>query len=437
MDPDPTHGSVFVFCHDRESGERLGRWIAEVGERPVLLCGEEKYHLEGTDEVTVDLVVSDLETDDPAARALLDRLVAGRIFDGAPQLHLFRDPALRETFGGRHSFVATTSLLSPPDPDEFRARVRLAAELGRLRRELQRVNICDPVTHLFNRRYFVRRLEEEFARARRYRAPLSLVFFDIDHLKKINDTWGQTTGDAVIDLVAEVLRSKVRKGDVLGRIGEESFAVVLPNNRYRGAAVFASNIRTELSHQLPPFASEDERILVSAGVSSFPDNNAISTVDDLLRATEDALGAAKERGGNRVFIDEAVLEGEKRLILVADSDNRLLELAEDLLTVDDYRIDRADSATMTLEKLRFRRPDLLVLDLHLTDTSHGMTLIERIHKLFPKDRFPIVGLSNSTETDPVQVTRLGVDRFITKPFSLTLLRSVVRELLDAYTPTEV
>ncbi|MDX1389707.1 MAG: diguanylate cyclase [Acidobacteriota bacterium] len=437
MDSDFKHGCVFVLCHDDESGERLGRWIAEVGERPMLFGGDEKYRLDNADGAAVDLVVSDLDTDDPSARALLDRLVAGQILDGVPQLHLFRDPAMREAFAARQSWIATTALPSPPDADEFRARVRLAAEMGRLRRELRRVNICDPVTNLLNRRHLVRRLEEEFARARRYRSPLSLVFFDIDHLKRINDTWGQTTGDAVIELVSDLLRSKVRKGDVLGRIGEESFAVVLPNNRYRGAAIFASNIRTELSHQLPPFASADERILVSAGVSSFPDNNSISTADDLIRATEDALRAAKERGGNRVYIDEEVLEGEKRLILVADSDNRLLELAEDLLTVDDYRIDRADSAAMTLEKLRFRRPDLLVLDLHMTDANHGVSLIERIHKLFPKDRFPIVGLSNSSETDPVQVTRLGVDRFITKPFSLTLLRSVVRELLDTYTPAEV
>ena len=149
------------------------------------------------------------------------------------------------------------------------------------------------------------------------------------------------------------------------------------------------------------------------------------------------MTAAKERGGNRVFIDEAVLDGEKPLILVADSDKRLLELAEDLLTVDDYSVDQADSAAMTLEKLRFRRPDLLVLDLQMTDASHGVTLIERIHKLFPKDRFPIVGLSNSAGTDPVRVTRLGVDRFITKPFSLSLLRSVVQELLDSYIPAKI
>ena len=70
MRPDPSHVSVLVFCADRDSGALLGRWIAEVGERPVLLTGDEKYYLEDGDDATVDLVVSDLEPDDPAARSL-------------------------------------------------------------------------------------------------------------------------------------------------------------------------------------------------------------------------------------------------------------------------------------------------------------------------------------------------------------------------------
>jgi len=434
MGPEPPHGCVFVFCRDREAGERLGRWIAEVGERPILLSGDEKYYIDDGGDEAIDLVVSDLDTGDPAGRALLDRLIAGRVFEDVPQLHLFGDPSLREALTGRHTLVARASMDSPPDPVEFQSRVRLAAEVGRLRRELRRVTIRDPMTGLYNRRYVVQRLEQEFARARRYRSALSTVFFDIDRLRKINDAWGQATGDAVIHLVSDVLRSKVRKGDILGRMGEESFGVVLPNSRYRGAAVFASNIRTGLANQLPPFATEGTQIQISAGISSFPDNNDIATCDDLIRATEGALASAKKRGGNRVFIDEAVLEGEKHLILVADADRRLLDLAEDLLAVDDYRIDRAESASMTLEKLRFRRPHLLVLDLQMTDESRGEPLIDRIHALFPRDRFPIVGLSSNTETDPVRVTRLGVDRFITKPFSLSLLRSVVKELLDTYTP---
>jgi DNA-binding response OmpR family regulator len=76
-----------------------------------------------------------------------------------------------------------------------------------------------------------------------------------------------------------------------------------------------------------------------------------------------------------------------------------------------------------------------VLDLQLSD--NGMPLIEKIQKQYPGERFPTVGLSRDADTDPEQLTRLGVDRFITKPFSLSLLRSVVRELLESYKPVAV
>jgi PleD family two-component response regulator len=207
---------------------------------------------------------------------------------------------------------------------------------------------------------------------------------------------------------------------------------VLGNNHYRGAAVFASNVRTEIAQRLPDSVGEDVHVRVSAGISSYPDNAGVNRPDDLIRAVEGALAEAKSRGGNRVFIDEAVLKSEKRLILVIDSDQRLLELAEDLLSLDDYRVVLSDSPTTAMETLRFRRPDLLVLDLQLAD--QGTPLIERIQRMYPGERFPTVGLSREPDTDPERMSRLGVDRFITKPFSLSLLRSVVRELLDSYKP---
>lgn len=432
MEPRSRPGSILVVSDDREAGERLGRWIASVGARPVTLSGAEKFLIDGSDEGILDLVITDLDTGDPSGLALLKRFVAGDLLSRVPQIHLFRDLALREDMVARNPSLAFISMSSPPDAADFQARVMLGSEVGRLRRELTRTSIRDLFTGLYNRRYLIQRLEEEFARARRYRSMLSLVFFDIDQLREINAAHGQEMGDAVIHLVSEVLHARVRKEDMLGRIGEESFGVVLPNNRYRGAAVFASNVRTEIAEKLAERTGEEVQVRISAGVSSFPDNAAVRAPQDLIRAAENALAEAKKRGGNRVFIDEAVLRGERRLVLVVDPDRRLLELAEDLLSLDDYRVVLSDTARSALETLRFRRPDLLVLDLQLEEDDHP--LIERIHAMYPKERFPIVGLSRDPDTDPETMTRLGVDRFITKPFSLSLLRSVVRELLESYKP---
>jgi diguanylate cyclase (GGDEF)-like protein len=425
------HGNVLVLTTDEDAGERLRRWVEGAGERPMLLVGSDKLALLHGDDETVDLLVTDVDSDDPAARALLDRLVRGDLFAGIPQLHLFRDLRLRDALQGAGVGLVTTSLPSPPETSEFQARVRLAAEVGRLRRELQRSSIRDGMTGLFNRRYLLLRLEEEFSRSRRHRTPLSLAFFDVDHLKQINDAFGQVAGDSVIRGVARTIKGRVRKEDILGRLGEESFGVVLPGNRYRGAATFANKVRTDTEEFLARYDHDNAQVRISAGISSFPDNGTIETADDLIRTTENALSEAKARGGNRVFIDEGVLRHERPVVLVADADEGLLDLAEDLLTLDDLRVIRASSARTALETLRFRRPDLLVLDVHLAEEESGTTLIDRVRAMAGEVRFPIVGLSKEPGRQPEDLQRLGVDRYITKPFSLTVLRSLVRELLDA------
>jgi DNA-binding response OmpR family regulator len=133
-----------------------------------------------------------------------------------------------------------------------------------------------------------------------------------------------------------------------------------------------------------------------------------------------------------VFIDEGVLQKERQVVLVADPDTHLLELTEDLLALDDFRVVKAGTGRTALEALRVRPPDLVVVDLGMLEREGGVPLIEKIQQMYPGSRFPIVGLSSDGGADPEVLSRLGVDRFITKPFSLSLLRSAARELLDAY-----
>lgn len=430
MEMEPQHGNVLVLTTDEETGERLRRWVEAAGETAVLLSGAEKFLMVQGDDPTVDLLVTDLDTDDPSSGNLIDRLVRGDLFEGVPQIHLFRDLGLREALAQAGSSFAASSMTSPPEAGEFQARVRLAAEVGRLRRELQRQSIRDSMTGLFNRRYLLLRLEEEFSRARRHRTALSLALFDVDHLKQINDAFGQVAGDSVIRGVARTIRGCVRREDILGRIGEEAFAVVLPGNRYRGAATFANKVRNDTEGFLTRYDHDNQQVRISAGISTFPDNGAVRNPDDLIRMAENALSQAKARGGNRVFIDEGVLRHARPVVLVADADEALLDLAEDLLGLDDLQVLRAPSARAALETLRLRRPDLLVLDVHLAEEDSGASLIERVQALAGDGRFPVVGLSRDPGVDAEELQRLGVDRYITKPFSLTVLRSLVRELLD-------
>jgi len=434
MRNDRSWGNILVFTDDSMSGERLSRWIPATGETPIVLSGAEKFLMGAGDDEAVDLLVTDLDPDDPATEALLERLISGDLFTGIPQLHLFRDMAWRDRLQEKDPGLAAIAMLSPPEAMEFQARVRLASEIGRLRRKFVRSSIRDPMTGLLNRRCLILRLEEEFSRARRYRTPLSLIFFDIDRLKTINDSYGQSTGDSVIRRVAQVIEAQVRKEDVLGRTGEESFGIVLPGNRYRGSGVLANKVRTETEDLLLQFEGESFQVRVSAGISTYPDNHAIRTSDDLVRTAENALAEAKARGGNRIHIDEGVLLHERRVVLVADSDPTLLDLAEDLLALDDYRVVTAETARALLATLRLQKPDLLVLDLRMAEEEGGPPVIGRIQEMFPDTRFPIIGLSPEPDADPEKLLHLGVDRFITKPFSLSLLRSAARELLETIHP---
>lgn len=429
---DPANGHVLLLCDDRPQSERLSRWIATAGHEVVVLSGQEKFLMNEGDDLKVNLVVTDLDSDDPSCRPLLERFVNGDLFRAVPQLHVFRDLELMNTWRRANPMLTAYSIGAPPSAEDFQARVKLAAEIGRLQRDLARHTVRDVLTALPNRRHLLHRLEEEFSRARRYRTPLSFALIDLDRLKDVNDKHGQAGGDAAIRRVGELIRDQLRREDVVGRMGEDVFGVVLPGNRYRGAAILGNKIRTEAEETTLTLAGGEVAIRLSCGIATYPDNRAIKSADDLIGTAETALKEAKTRGGNRVFIDEGVMRKERPIVLVVDEDAHLLDLAEDLLSLDDFRVVKAENARTALETLRFRRPDLLVVDLGMTDADSGGSLIEKVQALFPGSRFPIIGLSADPAADPERIVRLGVDRFITKPFSVSLLRSAARELLDAY-----
>jgi len=171
-------------------------------------------------------------------------------------------------------------------------------------------------------------------------------------------------------------------------------------------------------------------IQLSIGITCFPGNKQIAGPDEMVVMAENALSEAKSRGGNRVYIDEKVIRSEQKLVMVADSDSALLEVAEDLLSMDDYSVVLADSGRSAMEALRFRVPDLLILDLRMESPDRESLLLEQIHETFPGVHFPVIGLSKGEDFPPSRLSELGVDRFISKPFSVSLLRNVARELVD-------
>ncbi|MDF2446058.1 MAG: hypothetical protein K0S46_1294 [Moraxellaceae bacterium] len=164
-------------------------------------------------------------------------------------------------------------------------------------RELSRTDV---LTGLPNRRSILELLEKETARTRRHGPPMCVVILDLDHFKRVNDTWGHPTGDRVLQTAARVLRENLRTCDTIGRYGGEEFLMVLPDTSVEGAAALLERCRAALAAtEIRTGTGEHFHISASFGVMS---NHKDFDVDAaaLIKAADDALYRAKENGRNRV-----------------------------------------------------------------------------------------------------------------------------------------
>jgi diguanylate cyclase (GGDEF)-like protein len=165
--------------------------------------------------------------------------------------------------------------------------------IGRQADALAELSVSDPLTGLLNHRGFTESLEEEVARTRRYRAPLSLLMADVDGLKAINDREGHAAGDRALRLVAGALAGDARGTDSVARIGGDEFALIAPHTDAADAFALAERIRSLVAGQGQPDA-----ITISVGVATADPGQTAAGA--LFRAADAALYAAKRRGRDRV-----------------------------------------------------------------------------------------------------------------------------------------
>ncbi len=179
--------------------------------------------------------------------------------------------------------------------------IKLSLSNLKLRDELRRLAIQDPLTGLFNRRYLDENLPRELHIARRRNSPLSIVMLDIDGFKKINDTFGHGAGDAVLRGVGNILRDHLRKSDISCRYGGDEFVLVLPDSSITDTQERIEQI-CELVRTLKINADHASGIVitVSAGIALAPEHGA--TESELLRAADEAMYTAKQTGGDRISI---------------------------------------------------------------------------------------------------------------------------------------
>jgi diguanylate cyclase (GGDEF)-like protein len=173
------------------------------------------------------------------------------------------------------------------------------SELALQNAEFARLSVTDALTGVSNRRYLLERAEVEIATMRRGSGRLAVAIFDVDHFKRVNDSYGHAVGDAVLKRVAETARASLRPADTLARIGGEEFALLLPGIAADEAAAVAERIRAAIaSIRVPCGEGKTVRVTASFGVSVFED--ASEAFEPVLSRADTALYEAKRYGRNRV-----------------------------------------------------------------------------------------------------------------------------------------
>ena len=192
---------------------------------------------------------------------------------------------------------------TPVDNQELVVRVKTMLKIRELRDKLRTLSTTDELTGLHNRKYLLERMEQEISRSKRYGNALSVLLFDLDFFKVVNDIYGYEWGDVLLRSIADKLKQLIRKEDIITRYGDEEFIVVLPNTSEDNAFLFAERFRKDIEKMEFIPAGEEERhpITISGGISTFPCiPDAEEDANTIIRYAEHALYNAKKRGKNKI-----------------------------------------------------------------------------------------------------------------------------------------
>ncbi len=179
----------------------------------------------------------------------------------------------------------------------------LTEELKEANQKLQELVFKDGLTGLYNHRYFQELMDKELDRSRRYAKEFSLILFDIDHFKKINDSYGHPGGDQVLKSLSNVVLKTMRESDMVARYGGEEFAVVLPETNETGAKVFAERLRRAIEQLETLFDNRTIKCTISLGVTTCLPGAEVENKSILIDSADKALYRSKNNGRNQVSVE--------------------------------------------------------------------------------------------------------------------------------------
>lgn len=332
--------------------------------------------------------------------------------------------------------------------------IAIALRNVRLFEQTRDQSIRDRLTGCFNHEQCLQTLDVELRRARRSGRPLSIVMFDIDHFKTINDELGHLRGDEILRAVGAQLNRKLRATDVSNRYGGDEFLIILPDTDLPGAERVAEMLRHEISTLLIP-AAADQILALTASIGVATAEPGELDVSMLVKRADAALYRAKTAGRNRACValpsgaaaepeappadPDGLLEsvpGGTETILVADDEPLMQEFIQRCLARRGYTILQVRNAVDAIAVAAARRGpiDLLLADVVMPDLL-GPDLAERIRRARPEIR--VLFISGFVDHPAVLERHAADGSFLQKPFTAGALAAKVREVLDAAAARDV
>ena len=171
-------------------------------------------------------------------------------------------------------------------------------------KQLRDLATMDYLTGIYNRRHFYELAEKEISRTERLNKNLSLIIFDLDRFKLVNDTLGHSAGDTVLKFIVDLSQQRLRKYDIMGRFGGDEFLILLPETDLDEAHALAEELRSFIEQSEIPYEEQTIKTTASFGVASLSIRNTSSPFEDLVKSADKAIYIAKDNGRNRVSVDQ-------------------------------------------------------------------------------------------------------------------------------------
>ncbi len=193
----------------------------------------------------------------------------------------------------------------------------IAIRNAEMYRQVEDMSVKDPLTNVLNRRSFSGILEREFKRANRYETPLTLMIIDLDHFKKVNDTYGHLAGDHILREMAQTFKQDIRDVDVLIRYGGEEFVLILPGTDLDSGRVVANRIKNKVDEKMFQVDGMKICMSVSIGVANYL-SGVCQSPEELFKQADQALYLAKKKGRNQIVYSTSEVSGERNDAMVLE-----------------------------------------------------------------------------------------------------------------------